>query len=326
MSALTQINPLAVITSSSVVSTVILTGFVLALPFLYLANFYFRYKRHQAATPWPVNGKVVVITGASSGIGEELAYEFARQGAKLILCARRVDKLSNVAQVCKDKYGAVDVTISKADVTRESDVVRLIETISATHDKIDCLVLNAGVSMGEALEKISDFSVIKDIMDVNYFGSTMFTYHALPLLKNAEKSRIVIVSSLSAIIPGVPYRSGYNASKYALKGFFESLQAELINDNIFITIAYPGVVKTEINQSRLGKNPISLDFSNAMSAEECSKIIVDGTIKGHKEIILTNMGRLGRIMEGIFPDLLFHLSYSRSKNYFSEEKEKVKDQ
>jgi len=144
-----------------------------------------------------------------------------------------------VAKVCKEKYGATHVTISKVDVTHEIDVNRLVETIDATHDKIDCLVLNAGVSMGEALEDIKEFQVIKDIMDVNFYGSTMFAYHALPLLKRAEKSRIVVVSSLVSIIPSVPLRSGYSASKSALKGFFESLQAELIDSNIFISTAFP---------------------------------------------------------------------------------------
>src|SRR5687767_11984496 len=94
-------------------------------PILYLLNFYAHFKRHQAATPWTARDKVVVITGASSGIGEELAYEFARQGATLFLCARRPEKLAEVAGQCKEKYGAENVIIHKADVTRESDVMRL---------------------------------------------------------------------------------------------------------------------------------------------------------------------------------------------------------
>jgi len=310
-------NSLTSTVSPLISPTLILIGFVSVLPILYVANFYCRYKRYQAASPWSVRDKVVLITGASSGIGEELAYEFARQGANLILCARRTDKLSEIEKICRDKYGATNVSIKKVDVSRETDIENLIVSIN---DKIDCLVLNAGVSMGESLEEIEDFSIIKDIMDVNYYGSTMLTHYALPFLKKAEKPRIVVVSSLASVIPCVPLRTGYAASKCALKGFFESLQAELIKDNIFITIAYPGVVKTEINNSRLGKNPKDLDFSKAMPADECARIIVDGTIKAHKEIVFTNFGKLSRILEGAFPDLLTYVSHNYVAKHVSMDK------
>jgi len=141
-------------------------------------------------------------------------------------------------------------------------------------------------------------------------------------LKKGEKSRIVVVSSLSSIIPYLPFRTGYAASKCALKGFFETLQAELIKSNIFVTTAYPGIVKTEINDTRLGKNPKGIDFSNAMSTEECAKTIVDGTIKAHREIVFTNAGKFARILEGIFPDLLAYTTYNRAGKYINMENEK----
>ncbi|GBB92319.1 hypothetical protein RclHR1_00020022 [Rhizophagus clarus] len=313
-------NSLTTTATSFISPTLVLIGFVSVLPILYIANLYCRYKRYQTATPWSARDKVVVITGASSGIGEELAYEFARQGAILILCARRTDKLADVEKACREKYGASQVTIHKVDVTRDSDVDRLIETIDATHEKIDCLVLNAGVSMGEALEDVEDFNIIKNIMDVNFYGSAMLTYHALPLLKKAEKSRITVISSLASVMPFIPMRTGYAASKCALRGFFDSLQTELLKDNIFITIAYPGIVKTEINNNRLGKNPKNLDFSKAMPADECAKVIVDGTIKAHKEIVFTNLGKLARVLDGTFPDLLFHISQNYITKQISVEK------
>jgi len=220
----------------------IFIGFVSLIPILYFANLFIRYKRHKAATPWPIQEKVVVITGASSGIGASLAYEFARQGATLILCARRVDALANVAKECKEKHGATNVLILKVDVTNESDIFRLVDTVERDYNKIDCLVLNAGVSMGESLDSIEDFNIIRKVMDVNYFGATELTYNALPLLKKAEKSRIVVISSIVGIIP-IPLRTGYAGSKFAVRGFFESLQTELIDDNIFITMAYPVNIK-----------------------------------------------------------------------------------
>ncbi|CAI2162745.1 12539_t:CDS:2 [Funneliformis geosporum] len=298
--------------------TLIFIGFMLLVPIFYAANFYFRYKRHRAATPWSIQEKVVVITGASSGIGAALAYEFARQGATLILCARQIDLLANVSKECKEKYCAKNVLIQKVDVTSETDVMRLVETVDAAYSKIDCLVLNAGVSMGETLESIEDFDLIKKIMEVNYIGSTMLAFYSLPLLKKADKARIVINSSLAGIIP-VPLRTGYCGSKFALRGFFESLQSELVDDNIFITMAYAGAVKTDINKNRLGENPKKLDFNNAMSAEECAKIIVDGTVKGHKEIVFTNIGKIGRLMESVFPDLLAFLSYKRARKFYVKE-------
>jgi len=318
--ALLSTTSLAVSATYFLTPTAILVGFISFFPILYLLNFYAHYKRHQAATPWTVRDKVVLITGASSGIGEALAYEFASKGATLFLCARRPEKLAEVATTCKEKYGANNVVIHKADVTRESDVVRLIETIDATCDKIDCLVLNAGVSMGGTLGSFDDFDIVKKVMDVNYFGSTMLTFHALPLLKKAEKSRIVVVSSLLGIVSSVPHRTGYAASKCALKGFFESLQSELIDDNVFISIAYPGLVKTEIAKSRLGTDQKDLDFTNAMSSEECAKIIVDGTIKGQKEIIPTHLGMVSRLLDGAFPDLLTFIAHKRTRKLLDSNK------
>lgn len=308
---------LAVSATTLLTPTAVLAGFLSLLPILYLLNFYAHYKRHQAATPWTARDKVVVITGASSGIGEALAYEFAKQGAILFLCARRTEKLAEVATTCKEKYGASNVTIHKVDVTRESDVSRLIETIDATHEKIDCLVLNAGVSMGEALGNLEDLKIIKDVMDVNFFSAASLTHNALPLLKNAEKSRIVVISSVLGIVSSLPFRTGYIASKCALKGFFESLQSEVINDNIFISIAYPGLVKTEISKSRLGTDKKDFDFSKAMSSDDCAKIIVDGTVKGQKEIFPAQYmeGFICRLMDGAFPDLVSLMAHKRAKKF-----------
>lgn len=314
------LNSLAVSTTALITPTLLLVGFISTLPILYLLNFYIRYKRHQAAMPWTPKDKVVIITGASSGIGESLAYEFARQGAKLHLCSRRVEKLANVAKVCQEKCGAKDVTIHRVDVTSESDVMRTVETIGASSEKIDCIVLNAGVSMGQTLESFEEYDDIKKIVDVNFHGSAMFAYFALPFLKKAEKSRIVVVSSLVGTMPSIPFRTGYAASKYALKGFFESLQSEVIDQNIFITIAYPGIVKTEIGKNRLGSNPVDMDYSGAISPEECAKIIIDGAIKGHKEIIFTNLAKFGKVIEGAFPDLLSYLSYKKTSKLLHHEK------
>ncbi|CAG8825446.1 5825_t:CDS:1, partial [Dentiscutata erythropus] len=155
----------------------------------------------------------------------------------VIICARRDEMLSNVAEECRKINDSVKVLKVKCDIANESEVSQMFEIIKTTFDRLDCIILNAGVSMGEQFED-TDYSIIKKIMDINYFGSTNVTHKALPLLKNNKKSRILVVNSIIGIIP-IPLRTGYAASKFALRGFFESLQSELWKDEIFITMAYP---------------------------------------------------------------------------------------
>ncbi|CAG8680441.1 17437_t:CDS:2 [Cetraspora pellucida] len=287
--------------------TSMLALFTILYPFLYLLDLYARYKRHKLAQPWPAKDKVVLITGASSGIGRSLAHLFAKQGSTLILCARREDALINVANECRDQYGATKVITIKCDVSDEDDVSKLIKTVEDSFNKLDCLILNAGVSMGERFESISDYNIIKTIMDINYFGSTYITYKALNLLKNSKGSRIVVVDSFLGICP-VPLRTGYCGSKFALRGFFESLQFEIWEHEIFVVMAYPDVVKTEINDNRLGKTPSRLDMKSAMSSDECANIIYRGVVRGDKEILFVARGEFARLAEGVFPDAWSYLT------------------
>ncbi|CAG8458573.1 17331_t:CDS:2 [Gigaspora rosea] len=238
--------------------------FTLLYPFLYLFELYARHQRHKLAQPWSANNKVILITGASSGIGRSLAHIFAKQGSNLILCARREDYLTNVANECRD-HGATRVITVKCDVANENDVSNLIKTIEDSFNKLDCVILNAGVTMGERFENI-DYQIIKDIMNVNYFGSTNVAYKALNLLKKTKKSRIVVVDSLAGVLP-LPLRSGY-----------------------------------------CGNNPIPLNMKGAMSVDECAKIIYKGVCRGDKEIVFTAGGKLGRLMEAVFPNAFAHLT------------------
>ncbi|CAG8603555.1 23784_t:CDS:2 [Racocetra persica] len=276
--------------------------FVAGLPLLYINNFYLKFIHRKLARNWNPVGKVVVITGASSGIGESLAHQFARCGCILVLCARREALLAAVSEVCKS-YGAKDVITATVDVTKESEITTLIRKIENEYNRIDCLILNAGISMGERLDEINDFGIIRQMMEVNYFGSTNFVYQALPLLKRSPKSRIVVVSSASGIV-GVPFRTGYCGSKFALRGFFTALACELSEYDIYVTIAYPGPVKTKINDARLGTNPRELDISNGITSEKCAQIIYEATLNGDKDIMFENLGRFVRLTEGPFPYLV----------------------
>ncbi|CAG8488789.1 13318_t:CDS:2 [Cetraspora pellucida] len=276
--------------------------FVAGLPLLYIINFYLKLIHRQSARNWNPTEKVVVITGASSGIGESLAYQFARHGCILVLCARRETLLITVSENCKS-YGAKEVITATVDVTKESEITTLIRQIENEYNRIDCLLLNAGISMGERLDEIKDFNIIRQIMEVNYFGSTNFVYQALPLLKRSPKSRIVVVSSASGIV-GVPFRTGYCGSKFALRGFFTSLACELSENDIYVTMAYPGPVETQINNARLGTNPRELDVSNAITSEKCAQIIYEATLNGDKDVMFENLGRIVRLTEGPFPYLV----------------------
>ncbi|CAG8733914.1 16787_t:CDS:2 [Dentiscutata erythropus] len=275
--------------------------FTILYPFLYLFDLYARHQRRKLAQPWPAKDKVILITGASGGIGRSLAHVFAKQGSNLVLCARREEYLTNVANECRE-YGATKVITVKCDITNENEVSNLIKATEDSFNKLDCLILNAGVSMGEPFESISDYKIIKDIMDVNYFGSTNVAYQALKLLKNNKGSRIVVVDSLLGFI-SAPLRTGYCGSKFALKGFFESLQLEVWEYEMFV-----GTVVTNINDARLGKNSKPLNMKGAMSADECANIIYKGVCRGDKEIVFTTEGKIGRLMEGVFPDAWSYLT------------------
>lgn len=328
--ALLQLSSIIFLTTAYITEGYIFIVFILSYPVLYLINLYYKLQRAKKSQPWlPSNNnnkdeepKVVLITGASSGIGESLAYEFAKHKTILVLCARRIDLLTNVVEKNCMSLGATKVISVRADVTKEEDInklIKVVETNTATNGRLDCLVLNAGVSMGETLESLKDFELIKNIMDINFFGSSFLAYRAIPLLKKnpLSKSRIVIVSSLLGFVPG-PLRTGYCASKFALKGYFESLQHELAPYDIFITMAYPGAVVTEINKNRLGENPKDLDMKNAISSEECARTIFKSVCRGDREVVFMATGKFARLVEGIFPDLLFNIVSRLSQKYFKK--------
>ncbi|CAG8515182.1 6334_t:CDS:1 [Paraglomus occultum] len=280
-------------------------------PILCIANFVARKAREAAAKPWRPEDKVILITGASSGIGESLAYTFSHAGSSVILAARRKDELDRVAERCTE-LGAKDVLVVTTDVTSEADVENLIKKTEERYGKLDCLVLNAGVSMGQTFDSLQNLDVIKRLMDVNYMGCVNVTFHALPLLKRAPKSRIVVNSSLAGIAGG-PYRTGYSASKFAVRGFYEALRADLWDQDIHITIIYPGAVVTSINKTRLGDRPFDLNMRGAMTSEECARIMFEATCNGTKEVVLTGKGKLIRLLEASFPELAALLIHKVSR-------------
>ncbi|KAJ3102260.1 hypothetical protein HDU97_000696 [Phlyctochytrium planicorne] len=279
--------------------------FGVAFPLLAVASTALSIFRNRGAS-FKGKGKVIIVTGASSGIGESLSKLYAKEGGILVLVARRKEQLEKVAEECK-KLGAEQVIVEIVDVSIEEQVKGLMDRTGARFGSIDLLVLNAGVSMGSALSTFSDVSAFRRIMEVNYIGSAAGALYALPYLKRAVgRGKIVVVSSVLYAQQGIiggPNRTGYCASKFALKGFFDSLRLE--EPDIDITMIYPGIVKTEINQSRLGPGEeiYNLNMEKAMTADDAAKIIVQAVQYNVKDEVYTLPGKIGWFIKDLFPAL-----------------------
>jgi len=252
-----------------------------------------------------VKDNVVAITGASKGIGAELARQLAAKGAKLVLAARGEKELAEIADDCR-RAGASAVTAT-ADVAIERDCQAVVATALEAFGRLDTLVNNAGASMWARFEDIEDMSILQRIMQVNYMGAVYCTRHALPHLR-ASRGRIVGISSLAGRV-GVPTRTGYSASKHAMTGFFDSLRIELAESGVTVTMIYPGFVATGIRENATGPDgkPIAVSpvkESQVMSVEDCARRIVAAIERREREVVMTARGKLGLWLKLIAPALV----------------------
>jgi len=261
--------------------------------------------------------KVVIITGASSGIGEELAYIYAKLGAKLVLAARRKDRLSILLDKCKS-LGASDVITKVTDVSKEEDCLSLIQTTIQKFQVIDVLILNAGIGCLIKVADLKDISPYKQVMDINYWGCVFPTFYALDHLRSS-KGTIIIVSSLSALFP-TPKRAGYSASKKAIHGFFDCLRVE--EPNIQITIVCPGFVKTEIHERALteGQN-LERNLDKFMNAETCAKLIYEAAAEKKRLEILTAIAKFGFYLMPFFPSFIENSGKKKAEDSFIKKSE-----
>jgi len=246
--------------------------------------------------------KVIVITGASDGIGAELARQLAVDEPNLVLAARRRDALEAVALQCEAAGAKTFCVVT--DVSVEADCRALIAATVKKFDRIDALVNNAGVSMHANFDEITDTSVYENLMRINLMGSIWPTHAALPYLKSS-KGLIVAVASLAGLV-GVPGRTTYCATKFAQTGFFEALRVELQPEGVDVCIVYPGVVATEIRRNgwnAKGETAGSsgLSETNAMSVEECASLIVTAMRTRKREEVMSAKGKLGRWLKLIVP-------------------------
>ena len=250
-------------------------------------------------------GKVIAITGASEGIGAELARQLAGKGVWLALGARNEEKLEAVAADCRAR-GAEAVAI-RCDVTAERDCRNFIEEAVRKYSSLDILVNNAGVSGHARFEEVTDFTWYEDMMRVNYMGSLYCTRYAIPHLKK-RRGQIVAISSLAGRV-GIPGRSAYSPTKAAQAMFFEALRLELRESGVDITIVYPGVVATDIRLHGYGADgkpagKSGLNEDNAMSVQECARQIIAATQARKRELVMTLQGRIGLWLQLIAPGVV----------------------
>ncbi len=248
--------------------------------------------------------KVAIVTGASSGIGLATAENFAGKGAKVVLAARNFEKIKALAK--KINRNGENALAIQTDVSDENSCKNLIEKTIQEFGKIDILVNNAGISMRAIFEDL-DLSVIKKLMDTNFWGTVYCTKYALPhLLKS--KGSVVGVTSIAGFV-GLPARTGYSASKYAMKGFLDTLRIENLHKGLHVMLIAPGFTTSNIRQTALvadgsqqGETP--RDEDKMMTAGEVAEYLAKGVIKRKREIILTSQGKLTIFLNKFFPKMM----------------------
>ena len=261
--------------------------------------------------------RVVVITGASDGIGAEMARQLAAKegpGVALVLAARNAAQLDAVAAECA-ALGAQTLAVP-TDVGVQIQCRRLIVSGIERFGRIDVLVNNAGRSAHALFEEVEDLSWYEELMRVNLWGSVWCTQAALPALK-ATQGRIVAVSSLAGLV-GVPGRTAYSATKFAMTGFFEALRAEMKGYGVSVTTAYPGVVATKIryrgfNAQGEAMGSSALKEEGAMSVEECARLIIAGMGARKREVVMTAKGKIGRFLKLLAPGLVERMALAALK-------------
>lgn len=263
-----------------------------------------------------LRGKTVIITGASSGIGKALAYRFAMEGANLVLAAKQYALMCEIAQDIEQQHQVKAIAVA-TDVSKEEYCKHLIQEALRVFSGIDILINNAGISMRALVEEM-ELSVMKEVMDINFWGTVYCTKYALPeILKS--KGSIVAISSVAGY-KGLPGRSAYSASKFAIHGFLESLRMENQHTGIHVMLACPGFTATNIRKSARAKDgsiqgESPMDESKMMQPDEVARHIINALHKRKNNIVLTFQGKLTLFTNKFFPSFVDKKIYQ----YFSKE-------
>jgi NAD(P)-dependent dehydrogenase (short-subunit alcohol dehydrogenase family) len=259
---------------------------------------------------YSISNKVVIVTGGSSGIGKALAEAALAKGAKVAVCGRNLEKMQGEFQPSPNLF------CFKADVSHEQDCKAFIGAVAARWGGIDVLINNAGISMRALFEDV-DLAVIRELMDVNFWGAVYCTKYALPHIMKA-KGAIAGISSIAGY-RGLPARTGYSASKFALQGFLESLRTEMLYTGVNVMWVSPGFTASNIRNvarssdgSAQAETP--LDESKLMTAEECAQIVLQGIEKRKRTMVLTRQGKLTVLMNKLLPAVADKLVYKHFLN------------
>ena len=256
--------------------------------------------------------KVVLITGATSGIGKALAIDFLSKGAKVAICSRNADTLLSFST----EINSNNLLTVQADVSNEEDCKKFIEKSMNTFHAIDILINNAGISMRAMFQEV-DLSVLKQSMDINFWGTVYCTKYALPYILKSKGS-ILGISSIAGY-KGLPCRTGYSSSKFAMQGFLESLRIELLKTGVNVMWVSPGFVSTNIRNTALNasgnaQSETPMNENKLMSAEECASIILKGIEKRKRTIIMSTQGKLTVWINKFFPSFVDKQVYTHFAN------------
>lgn len=257
-------------------------------------------------------GQTIWITGASSGIGEALAHEFAKAGAKLVLSARREAELERVkAAVVASGSAAENILVLPLDVTDEAQLDKAVADAKAFSGRIDMLINNAGISQ-RSLCVDTDMATYRKLFEVDVFGQIALTKAVLPVMIAQGSGHMVVTASVAGKI-GVRQRTGYCAAKHAVMGFFDALRTEVAEHGIKVTTITPGFIRTNIathalkgDGSEFGK--VDKNIAGGMDVTECAKVIMRGFERGKKEIPVGNGPEMKALLVKRFlPNTLFKM-------------------
>ncbi len=259
--------------------------------------------------------KRIILTGASSGIGRELAIQLAAEGARLALASRNESLLQEVAELCREAGG--EAIVVPTDVSDQAQCISLVARTVREWGGVDALFSNAGVGMFAPFREVKDIAFFETMMKVNYFGALYCTHAVLPHLIES-KGQIMVMSSMSSQT-GSPFHSGYAASKWALNGFFESLRTEIRGSGVGITIVCPEFVDTAVRLHGFGADGTSPDTDpmmtdRGMSAKKAAAITIKVAKKRKRLEIMTLMAKVGYYIRPFAPGLID--GFARSKTGF----------
>ena len=250
--------------------------------------------------------QVVWLTGASSGIGEALAYEFSQDGASVILSARNQGELERVQRACPG-----EALVLPMDVTDQAAMKGIVEQANNWKGRIDMLLNNAGISQRSSCLN-TDMQTYRTVFEVDVFGQIALTKEVLPYMLEQGSGHMAVTASVAGKI-GAPYRTGYCAAKHAMMGFFDALRSEVSHRNIKVTTITPGYIRTNISSNALNGDgsrfgQVDADISAGMNVQDCAKVIMRGFNKGKQEIAVGRGLEMHALwLKRLFPNMVFKL-------------------